>query len=139
MNVLYIIGDYYDLNVISQINIVADVDFSIQFLEQVSGAAGGATQHVTSGGNTATNAAEIYDVGSAYDQFLGGEYYEDSLLVQANLVEDANDVRNGDTDTLVSEVIAFTGWDESDNHETDGTHPTVVPGTHDDVMGGVLS
>jgi hypothetical protein len=135
LSVLVVTGDYYDINVISQINVIADLDTAVQYLP---GFDAEGTQWVSAGDNEAMNVARIVDVGGLDDQYLGGTHYQDSLLYQANYVEDADTVLNGDTQTLVSEVIAFTG-----NVEADAVHdpdPLVTNhGIHGDLLGGVLT
>jgi hypothetical protein len=101
LSVLVITGDYYDLNVISQVNVIADADLAIQVAE------GGVTQWVSTGGNLASNTAEIVDAGGLHQQYLGGSLYEDSVLVQANLVSDASQTTPTDPTALVSELVAF--------------------------------
>lgn len=149
LNVLYITGDYYDINALWQVNVIADADLALQLLSGapvgqgeliLSGAPageGGLTQSASTGGNTLTNSAAIIDVGSTFS-YLGGEMYDDSILIQANLVTDDEDaVVNRNTDALVSEIIAFTGPDEAD--QNDDTHPLPTLNPQDDVMGSVLT
>jgi hypothetical protein len=116
-------------------DVVADVDTAMQYLPGLDTEG---TQWVSAGDNEATNVARIVDVGGLDDQYLGGTHYQDSLLYQANYVEDADTVLNGDTQTLVSEVIAFTG-----NVEADAVHdpdPLVTDhGLHGDLLGSVLT
>ena len=69
LNVLYVTGDYYDINAIWQINVIADVDTAIQYLNgQPPADDGTLTQSVSSGGNEASNDAIIVDVGSTSAQ-----------------------------------------------------------------------
>jgi hypothetical protein len=135
LSVLVVTGDYYDINVLSQINVIADLDTAIQYLPGLDAEG---VQWVSAGDNEATNVARIVDVGGLDDQYLGGTHYQDSLLYQANYVEGADTVLNGDTQTLVSEVIAFTG-----NVEAEAVHdpdPLVTDhGIHGDLLGGVLT
>jgi hypothetical protein len=135
LSVLVVTGDYYDINVISQINVVADLDTAIQYLPGLDAEG---TQWVSAGDNATTNVARIVDVGGLDDQYLGGTHYQDSLLYQANYVENADTVLNGDTQTLVSEVIAFTGMAEADAPHEPDTWVTDHAG-HGDLLGGVLT
>jgi hypothetical protein len=105
LKVLYITGDCYDINLISQTNVICDVD---QVAQSVAGA--GAVAGVVSGANAAGNYAEIADAGTlSGSAFLGGEAYEDSILVQANIVTDQNQIVIHDSGAYASELIAFTG------------------------------
>lgn len=173
-DILYIKGDYYDINVVWQVNIIADVDTAIQFLpgwnpghdknydndhdkDSACTHEGDSTpnhgkvskhsheeettseQHVSTGGNLVKNLAAIVDTGPVSDfQYLGGDHYEEVVLVQTNIIED-NDhkVIYGDTSKLVSEVIAFTGqdWDE----EPEASTPVKDPMHYDDLMGNLIT
>ena len=137
LNVLYVTGDYYDVNMIWQVNVFADVDTAIQFLHGADDAANGATttQSATTGGNTLTNDAAIIDVG-ATSTFVDGEVYGDTILVQADLVtDDEDDVVHADPDALVSELIAFTSTDDEEDQET----PPAIPVGQDDSFAHVLT
>jgi hypothetical protein len=141
ISVLFVTGSYYDLNVISQLNIVVDLDGVIQILGEGDRGDPNATQSASTGGNVLINVASILDLGPVTDyQYLGGDAYEDAILVQTNIVngdEEQDTVRIRDTDTLVSEIIAFT--DDDDRRECE---PTIVPVStaddHNDGVGGVL-
>jgi hypothetical protein len=141
VNVLFITGDYYDLNIISQVNVIADVDAAIQVLGVGSHEEADATQTALTGGNTLQNLATIVDMGTITDyQFAGGDVYDDAILIQTNIVsgEDETDlVEIRDTDTLVSEVIAFT--DDADTTENDQPiAPTSIGSGADQGMGEIL-
>ena len=138
LNVLYVTGDYYDINAIWQINVIADVDTAIQYLNGEPPADDGTlTQSASSGGNEASNDAVIVDVGSTSAQ-VGGEVYQDTILVQANLVTDDKDkIVYGDPTQLVSEIVAFTG-DEDTEPQTDLTDAR-APILQDDTMGSILT
>lgn len=137
LNVLYVTGDYYDVNMIWQVNVFADVDTAIQFLHGDDGAGDGATatQSVATGGNMLTNDAAIVDVG-ATSTFVDGDVYGDTILVQADLVtDDEDDVVRADPNALVSELIAFTTADGEEEQEA----PPAIPVGHDDSLAHVLT
>lgn len=138
LNVLYVTGDYYDVNAVWQINVISDVDTAIQYLNGTPPPEDGTlTQSASTGGNDATNEAVIVDVGST-SAVVGGNVYEDTILVQGNLVTDDQDkIVHGDPMQLVSEIVAFTGDDDTDQ-QTDVTdaHAPVV---QDDTMGSILT
>jgi hypothetical protein len=94
-DVLYVVGNYYDYNIIYQTNTISDVD-AIRL--EGSAAEGEIAQIADAGGNSAINAALLVDVGStsAY-QYVGGDIFSDTLLVQANIItdEDADEDSEG--------------------------------------------
>jgi hypothetical protein len=139
LNVLYVTGDYYDVNAIWQYITVADADTALQLLsgeEALTNAEGGALiQSMQTGGNTLLNDAAIVDVGTGTTE-VGGDIYTDTILVQAELVAiDHDDVTHGNTDALVNELIAFIGSDEDDEAPA---HP-IAPVQHEDMLGGMLT
>ncbi|HWP24995.1 MAG TPA: hypothetical protein VNL39_01465 [Xanthobacteraceae bacterium] len=156
-DVLYVKGSYYDINVIKQLNVMSDVDTAVQYLPgevaaNLANAGGdennGVHNSLSTGGNDIKNIAKIVDVGTFAKQYLGGDFYEETILVQANIIEDSdhnnhvspNDqkIYFGDTKTLASEVIAFTGSESGDG--LDHSEPVKgVHGQHDDMMGSVLT
>lgn len=138
LNVLYVSGDYYDINAIWQVNVIADADIAIQLLSQPQPEEGEElTQSASTGGNSATNDAVIVDVGST-SSLVGGDVYQDSILIQGNLVSENNDkVVYGDPNKLVSEIIAFTD-DDTQTNDMDLIDPGGPP-PPDDTMGSVLT
>jgi len=106
LDVLIVNGDYYDINAIYQLNVVIDNDWVVQ-----SGELHG---KISTGANHIVNDARIIDIGGLSKQFVGGQVYEDAMLMQASLAygDDATKtVINGDTETLASEFVAFAGSD----------------------------
>ncbi|WP_306226134.1 hypothetical protein [Bosea beijingensis] len=103
LRVLYVPGDYYDVNVITQVNFLVDGDQSIQ-----ASANEGTVQGVAAGGNSALNEAIIVDPGLlSTSNYLGGEAYEEAVLIQVDIVTDSDTVTIRDTTTLVPELVAF--------------------------------
>ncbi len=103
LKILYVPGDYYDINVITQVNVLVDGDQSIQ-----ASANAGTEQGVAAGANSALNEAYIVDGGLlSTSNYLGGEAYEEAVLIQVNIVTDSDTVTIHDTSTLVPELIAF--------------------------------
>lgn len=139
--VLYISGDYYAYNILLQTNIVADIDS----IEQLGGS-GDLQQTASAAGNTATNAALIFDLESqsAY-QFLGGAAYEESFLVQANLIIESDDEDDRDNsgpgsgdDSLIGVLAALSENDDNSGPGNGGEHYGGSHGGHADVLGGLL-
>lgn len=136
-NVLYITGDYYDVNAIWQTNIITDVNIVMQFLDPPSADARGdaESQSVTSGKNLLTNDAAIVDVG-ATNTFVNGEVYGDTILVQANLLpEDDNRVLTGDVQSLVPELIAFI---DEGQEEAPAAQPVATTPAYEDPVASVM-
>lgn len=143
LNILYITGDYYDVNAIWQTNIVADANMAIQLQGSPSEVTAGyygdsmTTQNVATGGNVLSNDAVIVDVGST-NIHVNGQVYGDSILIQANLVEEDSDhVTQADPQALVPEVIAFIGPNDANDSPNTQPHATTsIP--HDDPIANIL-
>jgi hypothetical protein len=140
IDVLFVTGNYYDLNLISQMTVMSDMDI----LRQTAPEGGVVSvdeviQSSSTGGNSLVNQATIVDVGTVSDvQYLGGDYYSDTILVQAEIVDpDENDVVYGDASALATEVIAFTDHVEPEP-AADAYTATAYSAGQGDVMGGVL-
>ena len=117
INVLYVTGDYYDVNAIWQTNVTSDIDVILQLLDDPSAGSidpdDPGTQSASSGQNNLINEAVIVDVG-ATNTYVDGDVYTDTILVQANLLPTGLDKAvNGDTETLITELVAFV--DENQN------------------------
>jgi hypothetical protein len=140
IDVLFVTGDYYDLNLISQVNVVADMDLAIQ-----TSPAGGVinadkvAQTITTGLNQLVNSAAIVDVGTLTGhQYLGGDEYEDTILIQAEILRDQDGVIYGDAGALAPEVVAFAGEDGAAPGD-DLPPPFMTTTIQVDVLGSVLS
>jgi hypothetical protein len=133
LDVLVVRGDYWDINVISQTNVIVDADVALQHL-----AGGGGSQWMTTGGNDAHNTAKIMDMGAIFDQYLGGKHYTDAVMIQAEYIDASATIVNHDTMSLISEAVAFTGLlDQS--AEDDFLDNALGHVGHDDMMGAVLT
>lgn len=139
--VLYITGDYYDINAIWQTNVVSDVDVLLQLLDPPSEAAqqlhpdDDGTQAAAAGENMLTNDAAIIDVGPT-DAYVGGQVYGDTILVQANLLPaDADPALAKSAQALVSELVAFVT--EAQDEEWQGP-PAPPPPPCDDAISSVM-
>ncbi len=140
---LFISGDYYAYNILLQTNIIADIDS----IEQ-DGGNSDLEQTASAAGNTATNAALIFDLESqsAY-QFLGGTAYEESFLVQANLIVESDgegDDERGNSgpgsgdDSLIGVLAALSESDDNSGSGNGGEHYGSSHSGHADVLGGLL-
>jgi hypothetical protein len=128
-HVLYITGDYYDVNAIWQTNVTSDVNVIYQLQNQPSAGAmsyhpdGTVTQSVSTGSDRLANDAAIIDV-NPDNTYVNGQVYTDSILVQANLLPVGQDhAVNADTHALVPELIAFVNDTQDETHMT----PTTIP------------
>lgn len=140
-NVLYVKGDYYDVNAIWQTNVITDVNIVMQFLDPASAGAlardadGAETQSVISGKNLLTNDAAIIDVG-ATNTYVNGGVYGDTILVQANLVPtDKDHALAQDAHALIPELIAFVN-DSQD--ETPVVQPVTTAPAYEDPVASVM-
>lgn len=139
LNVLFVTGDYYDINAIWQINVISDVDTAIQFLgkappDDLAGD-GSLTQSASTGGNIATNEAIIVDAGATFS-YVEGDVYQDTILIQGNLVGENNDKSSfGDPTALVPEIVAFTS-EECPVEEVTDIRAPIVP---DETLASILT
>jgi len=140
-NVLYVKGDYYDINAVWQTNVITDVNIVMQFLDPPSAAAlardadGAETQSVMAGKNLLTNDAAIVDVG-ATNTYVNGQIYGDTILVQANLLPtDKDQALTHDAQALVPELVAFVAERQND---APPVQPVVIAPPHDDAIANVL-
>jgi hypothetical protein len=131
-HVLYITGNYYDVNAIWQTNVTSDVNVICQLQNQPSAGAmsyhpdGTVTQSVSTGNDRLANDAAIIDV-NPDNTYVNGHVYTDSILVQANLLPVGQDhAVNADTHALVPELIAFVNDSQDEAHMTPTTIPTSV-------------
>ena len=142
LKVLYVTGEYYDINAIWQTNITSDVNVMYQLQNQpladlmALDPDGTVTQSVTTGGNELANDAAIIDVNPDVT-YVKGQIYTDSILVQANLMPTASDgAVNADANALVTELIAFV-----DDHPQDPANlppAAIANSVQSDPMASVL-
>lgn len=132
LDILVVTGDWYDVNVIWQVNMLADDDVVVTG-EGVEG-------HVSTGGNSLINAAKIIDFGAAYGQYAAGDVYQDLMLLQANIAygPPGGSIIGADTQTLASEFVAFL---ELGSQAGDGMDGPALPysAPYDDSFGGVIA
>ena len=141
LKVLYITGNYYDINAVWQTNVTSDVDVMYQLQNQpladlmARDPGGAVTQSATTGGNQLHNDAAIVDV-NPDATYVKGQIYTDSILVQANLVPTEDHAVNADTNALVTELIAFV---DDHPHDTASPPPAAIANSvQADPMASVL-
>lgn len=111
LRVLYIDGDLTQMNVVDQVNYLGDMDQVHMALDSVQSALDDIPVAITTGSNLLTNTASITQTGFDSDVMAGGDYYNDALLYQADLIDtDANPAGVGMTG-LTNEAVAFLADD----------------------------
>jgi hypothetical protein len=135
LRVLAITGDYYDVNLVSQLNVLASSEIGI-----LSASGEGVPQYVAAGLNTAANEAHIITSGAG-EAFIGGQHYSDSLMIQANLIEPGSTLSKPDPTALVNEAVAFVGDHVAvqDSNPTVQIHSNHDPNLHMNDLGAVMS
>ena len=114
LSVLYIEGDIYDLQYISQTNILGDSD-EINLLVSEMSQQVNTEWEVSSGENALINVAEVVDVGPDTTVLVGGEHYSDAMIHQAELAPEIPMDQNNDG--LVSEAVVFLVDDMQDGDQ----------------------
>lgn len=142
LKVLYIAGNVYDIQSISQVNIVGDAD-DLTVYEASLIKAQDSVWQVSTGHNLLVNKASILDYDSLGNSaYVGGQLYSDAVLVQAEIVEGLTDRLTVRGDALANEVIAFLD-DHTDLASRLDDHPAIQTmadaGTTYDVMHSVLA
>lgn len=136
--VLFVTGNYYDINAIHQTNHIIDQDIAQVSADNVNS--------FTSGNNYSGNSAQIIEMQGVNDQFSSGDVYTETMLYQSELAftsdDDVETVLNFDTKSLVTEIVAFTAGDDvgdvaNANQETFGN--ITVVNTIDDIFSSVMS
>ena len=131
-HVLIVTGDYYDINYISQTNVLSDAN--------VVSLAGGGTQTVVTGHDQIVNAAAIIDGVSLNTPYLQGNHYNDMILIQTNIISDGEKITGNNPNQLAPELVAFTSPTDASPH---GPCAGAVSGElhhhyHNDVISGIL-
>ncbi|WFU10583.1 hypothetical protein QA646_06975 [Rhizobium sp. CB3090] len=118
LNVLYITGNFFDVNVIKQINVVGDSDIVHQVASDVVANNQNATVSIDTGSNTLVNIASIADYDSVgHTTYLAGNLYSDTVLIQGGLVDhdqtNQTNTNQQQNQPLANEAIAFLGDHDS--------------------------
>lgn len=140
LNILVITGSVYDINVIAQENVVADADVGIQTLADASSSDPTVIQDLSTGENALGNVASIVHTGPAADYYIGGDMYEDEMLIQCDIVVGDNDaITQNDPDALATELIVFTFPTEDAGAAEEALLPPTNDSVHHDLLGNVLT
>lgn len=138
LNVLVVTGGFYDINIVAQTNVLSNSNLIMQMMH--GGAPGTtASETISTGANQAFNLAQIIDVGTSGTQFVAGQHYSDTLLLQANIVTQEATVTTADPQALAQEVVAFVGDDASTALSVPGDALGTGGDVHHDVMGSILT
>lgn len=138
-DVLVIGGNYYDVNVINQEIIAADADTVMQYLPGEGEDYGDVKQSAETGGNILHNVAVIETTGPAADYYVGGDHYDDEILIQAKiLVSDDDDIIHEDPGALATELAVFATLQKDDTDEAHETFTPVNDCGASDMLGGTL-
>lgn len=107
LNVLYISGDYFNVNMIDQINTLGDADQVDVVFDAMSERAAETDGDITftHGSNALVNIATILDSGLDSTVMAGGQIYDDATLYQAGMVTEAGE--DGMPPALATEAVAF--------------------------------
>jgi hypothetical protein len=144
LRVLYISGSIYDLQYVSQTNVLGDADHVALAMDSAAQADLNAEWTVTTGSNALVNSAQIVDVDPAGKTYFGGDHYSDELLVQTDVIRTDHVLEAKDGDHLVNEAVAFlsddmiktTTPDDPSSHLKDDVG---VHSAHSDIMQSVVS
>jgi hypothetical protein len=148
IRVLYVTGDYYDYNVLLQTNVLSDGDRAEQVgvtdrpaVADGQDSAGAIAQTADAGGNSLQNVALIVSVGSTSDyQYVGGTVYEDTLLLQANIVTDTDEAAEASLHPdVVATIAALSGSAEDTAPGSDSPPGHADSSASVDVIGGILA
>jgi len=135
LDILVVTGDWYDVSVLWQVNMLSDRDFIAMTGEEEG--------EVVTGGNMLVNNATIVDFGAFHAQQAGGEVYQDLMLYQANIAYDSGEPMiaqgngEGDTQILATEFIAFLDQ-ELVQEDSVAPAPSVAL-QHEDAFGSVMA
>ena len=138
-DVLVISGSYYDINVINQEIIATDADTLMQYLPAEGDGDEYVPQTTDAGGNVLSNLAAIVTTGPAADYYVGGDQYDDEILIQAEIiVSDDDKIVHEDPDALATELVVFTSSDDNEDDVPETFLPVNDYATSD-LLGGTLT
>jgi hypothetical protein len=131
-HVLIVTGDYYDINYISQTNVLSDAN--------VVSMAGSGNQTIVTGHDQVLNAATIIDGGSVNSPYLQGNYYNDMILIQSNIISDGERITGNNPNHLAPELVAFTSPSETgpQGPSAGSTGAELHHHYHHDIISGIL-
>ena len=111
LKVLYIEGDLTQMNIVDQVNYLGDQDQVHMAQDAMLSALDQAPVSITTGSNLMTNTAAILSTGYDSQVMADGDYYNDALLYQAELIDTDADPLGVSVTQLASEAVAFLADD----------------------------
>lgn len=128
LNVLYISGNLYDVNVLKQVNVVGDGDSVMKVADETVKDNHDATVKIDTGSNAVVNIASIVDYDSfGHTTYVAGHTYSDAVLIQGGLVDHEGPAPDVPIPQLANEAIAFLG----DTADQDAGHDGLISSGHD--------
>ena len=141
LRVLYIKGDFLNLQYVKQTNVLGDSDHVALAMGDLA-AGVGADWTISTGANTLVNFASIVDVDATGKTYVGGERYSDEILIQAELISSDPLLGARDPDALVNEAIVFLNDDmiaSNDGVQTGFYDSPTANASQGDVMQSMLA
>jgi hypothetical protein len=131
-HVLIVTGDYYDINYVSQTNVLSDAN--------VVSMTGSGQQTIVTGHDQVVNSASIIDGGSLSTPYLQGNYYNDMILIQSNIISDGERITGNNPNQLAPELVAFTSPTETgpQGPSAGSTGAELHHHYHHDIISGIL-
>jgi hypothetical protein len=118
LRVLYVSGDFINLQYIKQMNVLGDSDQVALAMNAVQ-AHPEADWTLSTDANSLINLASIVDVDASTKTYVGGEVYSDEILIQAELISAEPDLGSQNPDVLVNEAVAFLSDDVMSPNEVE--------------------
>lgn len=106
LRVLYVQGDFINVQYIKQTSIVGDDDQVLLAMDALV-PQNAASWAVETGANTLVNNAAIVDLDSFGKTYVGGEQYSQETLIQANFISSQPELGGQDPSILASEAVLF--------------------------------
>lgn len=150
LDILVVTGNYYDIRLVSQFNVLSDADTVASLAPTPGGSDAGdetsVAQIIHAGSNSASNLAAIINVGTLTEtQFAGGQIYEAATLIQTNIITADATTTVHAFDALAPEVVAFIEHDPyghgyGANEDALSQSSTLHPVTQNpDVLGSIMT
>lgn len=107
LRVLQIDGNLTQMNIVDQVNYMGDQDQVQMAKDALMSAIDNVPVSITTGSNLLSNHARIEDIGYDLDIMTGGDYYNEALLYQAELIDTDADPLGVNINALANEAVAF--------------------------------
>jgi hypothetical protein len=134
VNVLVVTGDYYQLDLISQTNVVSN---SANVLADMTTAGAGVPATVTTGQDILANSAAIVSAGALNSESVAGTAYQTAMLVQSNIITTQTAVNAGGS-AFIAELTNYLSPDHLHDVAVLTLAASASTPQHNDVLAGVL-